>query len=337
MFKWLDSVFSKIETNYGVLPEQGGGDLPIPFEEIVGKIEEPIWKEKLENELRSFPTFYQGTTASCVMHSLCLAAGIDYENKYGTFIKFAPLFGYYFRINKNYENGEGMIVSNAYTIARDQGFIPYELLPSNGFTESQANKVKIQPWFLEIGKIFRIGKDGQPVRIGLPKDFNTIASVIQKTKKGVTVLLRIGEGEWQGSTMPRLMTTNPEYGHEVVIIDFYTKSGKKLLRIQDSADKSFPFKDISEEYFKERAVQVEYGMTFRFAISPGKPIFDGSIKSYQEILRAEGFFPTNIDFIEIWGPRTQQASDKFTEKYGLQRQTSMSLELTKFLLQNYNQ
>jgi len=338
MFKWFDSIFSKVETNYGVLPEPiGVEEKTIPFEEIVGKAEDPIWKEKLENELRSFPATYQGTTASCVAHSICLAAGIDYQNKYGSFVKFAPLFNYYFRSNKNHENGEGMIVSNAYNIVRDKGFIPYDLLPSSGFTESQANQVKIQPWFLEIGHIFRLGKEGQQVRISVPKDFDTIASIIQKTKKGVTILLKIGEGEWQGATTPRLMTNNPEYGHEVVIIDFYTKNGKKFLRIQDSADKAFPFKDISEEYFKERAIQVEYGMTFRFAIIPGKPVFDGSIRKYQEILRYEGLFPINIDFIENWGPVTQTASNKFTDKYGLPRQSKLSLDLVKYLLQNYNQ
>lgn len=301
------------ERNFGVISLKRTTE-PVEFNEIVAKAAIPEWKTN--KSLRSFPTRWQDGSFSCVAHTLCLEAGIEYQNKYGYFIEFSPAFNYFYRVNKTSTNKEGMFIDNAYDISRDVGYIPYDLLPSDGWNEDQMNNVIIKPWFLDIAKNFRIGVDGKPAKINLPIDIDLIASVIQTTKKGVSLLLSIGSGEWLNQQEPKIKS-NPIFKHEVLAIDFYLKNGEKYLRIQDSADRNTPFKDISENYLKQRTILCEYGMTFRFEISPGKLSFDGSIKTYQDILKAEGLFPKNISSSGFWGPITIQATKDFSNKYNL--------------------
>lgn len=204
-------------------------------------------------------------------------------------------------------------------------------------SDSDCDNYKLESWKKDVGNIFAV--NGEPIY--LPQgDIETVASVIQTTNKAVILQMYFTAEEWS-TFFPEVKNFNLDYNsalhHFVVAVDFTMYNGKKCLVIEDSAwfgGQSVRF--VSEDFFKNRNVNNSYSMNFKFNTSnEPHPAFDGSIISFQKCMRSIGLFPTNISFIENFGPVTKKACLDFQTKYGLNPSGKIDDQTSAFLLKMF--
>lgn len=283
-----------------------------------------IWTEKPRENWRSFPIRNQDGSGQCVCMTLATEMGIIFKEKYGEWIDFSSSFPYQAR---KYPDISGCTSEDIYSIFPKIGNIFEKDMPSQEMNDSQAMLVEKKKYFDDLAKTYKIA------RISLPINFETIASTIQATGKGVMVWFRFHPSEW--TTIPTISNNIPSSGHSVTAVDFTLKDGKKYLIIQDSwglkyADKGLRL--ISEEYFYERCYQAGYLKTFEIQNNdaiPERPKFDGSIVSAQKCFKWEGLFPANINEVESWGNITRTACIAFQKRYGIEPSLGNFGPLTK--------
>lgn len=99
------------------------------IKEIVASADAVEWKEKSNNEWRSFPKQNQGASGSCVMATIAKQGSVLLWLKEGVYIPFSRAF-YQLRSNKP---ASGMIGVEAFEIWRKNGFNKFiqELLEDN--------------------------------------------------------------------------------------------------------------------------------------------------------------------------------------------------------------
>lgn len=309
MFKFLKWFFKDNGFRSGVIDSGLGG---IPLKEIVGTVNTVKWEEK--SEYRTFPTFFQSNSFSCVAQSMAKIAGIIYKQKYGKYIKFSPAFIYKRRANR--PEG-GMRVDDVYRIVNEKGVNLYDFQPSDGLDDFLLDSQKEEKHYEDIASLFKLGS-----RISVPIDIDSIASVIQTTGKGVMLWFSFAYNEWV--KVPTIKTDRPNLAHSVVAVDFTLWNGKKALVIEDSWGE--PVKIITEDFFR-RCYQASYPMNFKFDTTD-KPKFDGTITSLQNCLKYLGHFPSNIESTGFFGELTKQALIKFQKQNGLNPEGVFG-ELTK--------
>lgn len=295
----------------GVLGVPNDTENIIDFSEIVATSATPLFKKKKESEVRSFPYQYQYTSSSCVSFGMAKVALILYYLKTGRIVKFSP--GFWYKRRKNYPQ-EGMIIDDIENLA-STGSLIYDLLPCEGFTEDQMNDLTIEQYHYDSADAFAIPTNW----VKLPIDFDTVAASIEKTGKGVKLWFNIATGEFFRNKTPVYKGTKVVSRHEVVAVDAYTnEKGEQVIRIEDSADpQNFYQKDITRNFFNKRCILARYPVRFKFQADIHRPVYDGSIISLQKVLLYEGFFPSNVDFVESYGKLTRKGVVSFQEKYGI--------------------
>jgi len=271
------------------------------------------WHEKSQDEWRYFPIRNQDGSGQCVCMTYATELGIIFNEKYGKFVDFSSVYPYQ---QRKYPTVSGCTSEDIYEVFPKLGNIFEKDMPSQNMNDSQSMLVPKEKWFDDMARTWNIK------RIALPLDFETIASTIQATGKGVMVWFRFHPSEW--TDIPVVSNNIPTSGHSVTVVDFILKGGKKYLVIQDSWGITYAMQGlrlISEEYFNERCFQAAYLMNFvtqnndTIAI---KPVFDGSIMSAQKCFKYEGFFPSNINEVESWGNITRSACIKFQQRYNIE-------------------
>ncbi len=283
------------------------------FKEVVATASVVDWKEKPQSEWRSFPLRYQDGSGSCVCMTYATELGIIFQQKYGTWIDFSSSFPYQQRTSPQYE---GCTSTDVYDKFPKIGNVYDSIMPSQNLSEQQIMSVPRLPYYDDIAKVYQVK------RIELPLDFETVASTIQATGKGVMVWFRFAYNEW--TDKPTILTDKPNLGHSVTAVDFTLVNGKKYLVIQDSWGSFYGLNGlrlISEEFFNARCFLASYLMTFKKLVvesTTTKPVFDGSIVSAQTCFEYEGFFPSNVSKVEFWGNITRTACIDFQKKYNLQ-------------------
>ena len=237
--------------------------------------------------------------------------GIIFEQKYGEFIDFSAAFPY-----KQRGGTYGGCNSNdIYSIFPKLGDIFESIMPSQDMGELEVAQLELKSYYKDLAKPFTVK------RIELPIDFETVASTIQATKKGVMVWFRFSHPEW--TDIPVALPQPTTSGHSVTAVDFILKNGKKYLVIQDSWGLAYAingYRLISEEYFKARCFLASYLKTFQsitIADNVGKPFFTGSIMSAQQCFKYEGLFPGNVAEVENWGNITRTACKAFQLRYNI--------------------
>lgn len=318
---------------------QSEKDEDIKFSDVVATADAVIWEKKRQSQLRKFPDIFQKQAGSCVAATMSKLLGIKFFLKFGEYIQFCWGHIYQRRSNKP---KPGMIGANAFEIA-EQGTTLNVLSPTPG-TDEAIDSMVIEDYKKAVGEIFKSGKGV----IATPGDFEAIASIIQKTEKGVMVWFYFNADEWS-RLVPVILDPNLQKDapgtlrHSVTAVDYFIVSdvtqhnGKKALYIEDSA----PFggitrRIITEEFFKARNFFAGYIQTFKFEEGgPVRPKYVGTIISLQECLRFEGFFPMNVSYIENVGPVTREAIKKFQTKYGLAVTSSITDQLRAKLTELY--
>lgn len=283
------------------------------LEEVCTSPASVIWIEKPRENWRSFPIRDQNGSGECVCMTYATELGIIFKEKYGEFIDFSSSFPYQKRTNPEISGCNSVDI---YEIFPKIGNILERDMPSQKMSDSEAMKVEREKWFDDIAKVFKVD------RISLPIDFETVASTIQATGKGVMVWFKFSGSEW--TNIPTLSDNPITSGHSVTAVDFTLLNGKKYLIIQDSwglkyADKGLRL--ISEEYFNARCFLASYLLTFKTQDNNTvmeRPHFDGSIISAQKCFKWEGLMNVSVKEVEVWGPQTRNACIIFQKKYGIE-------------------
>ena len=294
------------------------------LEEICASISPVEWVEK--TDWTKYPIRNQNGSLTCVAQTLALEMGIIAKQKYGEFINFSSSFPYKQR------GGDygGCTSSDIYSIFPKLGNVLEEIMPSQNMHEEEINSLELKNWYKDLAKSFTIP------RIQIPIDFETVASTIQATGKGVMVWFKLSREEWTNE--PQVLLSPITSGHSVTAIDFLLKGGKKYLVIQDSwgLDQAIlGYRLISEEYFKARCFLASYLKTFdtlNITETMTRPSFDGSIISLQKCLKWEGLFPSNIDEIENYGNITKTGVIAFQKRYGISPALGVFGPITKLKL-----
>lgn len=297
------------------------------YEELVA--ETPIfeWKEIPQSDWRKYPVRDQNGSSGCVSFSTSLELGILNEIEEKEFVLLSPRSIYARRVNKG---TPGMFAYDANNIAIKYGATLEYLLPSDGKNEEQMNDLSDLTKSKElIGQIYRAKS-----WIALPFNFDVIASVIEKTKKGVKVWFRFASGEWNRE-IPIITNQKPIYIHSVVAIDYTLYQGKKALIIQDSWGKTNTIEGrriITEDWIP-RMVWASYfedlenfnvfkqedmekpKHKFLKDLYPGMK--DDEVKYLQDALKWIGVFPRTQESTGVFGGITRQAVKTFQTMYNI--------------------
>ena len=233
------------------------------FGEIVAAANPVSWVEKPQSAWRKFPIFNQDGSGSCVAQTLAKLLGILYWLKNQLYVHFSATHIYQRRSNKP---SGGMAGVDAFNIAR-KGVTLEELVPSQNMTDPQMDGAEIPQYKQEVGSVFKIGN-----YVSLPiKDIDTIASVIQTTKKAVMVWFYFKSDEWSDVPTVKYPDLNLYAGdtsrHSVTAVDFALYQGKKALIIEDSWGQFFGLNGqrvITEDFFRARNWFAAYPINFAF-------------------------------------------------------------------------
>lgn len=299
------------------------------FEEVVAAANPVNWVEKPESEWRKFPIFNQDGSGSCVAQTQAKELGIMRFLKDGEYVHFSATDIYQRRANKpNF----GMAAVDARNIARD-GVTLEVLTPSQNMTDAKMDSATVEPYKREVGKVF-----SAPNYLSLPvQDIDTVASVIQTTKKGVMVWFFFEIEEW--GEVPEVKSPNLDLlgsttaRHSVCAVDYFLYQGKKALLIEDSWGTSFGKagqRVITEDFFKARNWYAGYLVNFKFELPPqdDKPKYtftkvlefgqtNNDVKALQEILKYEGLFPSNTASTGYYGSITAKAVLQWQKKHAV--------------------
>lgn len=308
---WLN-LFKTKETNPGALIDDrpmSAKALDYTFEETVSAPEPVNWVEKAPTQWKRYSIRNQVNSSSCVGQTVAKMIEIMYKQKTGDSVVFSatPIY----RQRANYPR-EGMIGADALDLAKKYGTTVEEFVPSQNLSEEILNSIVLENIDKDLSTPFKVGG-----YVMLPIDFETVASTISRTGKGVMVWFRFGSGEWKDIPV---VSTQPKYAHSVTAVDFTLYKGQKCIIIEDSWGKFGQWSGqrlITEDFFKARCFFAAYFVNFKYADGEFKPLFDGTVVSLQNILKFEGLFPTNIESTGKFLQITKGAVDKFRIKYNL--------------------
>jgi len=316
----------------------------INITELVSSAAPVSWKEKKESDFRKFPEQNQDGSFSCVAQTIKKLGGINLFLKEGKYVEFSATPIYQARSNKP---GGGMIGVEAFDIWKRDGLTLEALVPSYKMNDSQMDAAAVEQYEKDIAKIFSIGG-----HVGIGNgDFETVASTIQQTGKGVMVWFYFTEAEWR-TKYPKIIdkTLNlyleSTLKHSVTAVDFGLINGKKYIKIEDSAQfGGISERWVDEEFFLARNFFTRYPMNFKFqdgnTPTPNKPKYtftkplefialadNGNILdlgkheaqkkdviALQDILKYEGLFPSNVSSTGYYGATTAKAVYAFQVKH----------------------
>ncbi len=301
------------------------------FNEAVASASIPEFKAKQPSQWRKFPYQYQFSSSACVAYGTSKLCTILYFLKTDRIVKFSPAFFYTQRANKP---SEGMVFSDIARLA-NTGALLYDLLPCEGMTEAQINSTKIEQYHRDAADAFAIPENW----VEMPIDFETVASTIEKTGKGIKLWFQFGPNEFFGTQYPRVAGTNKPWGHDVTAIDAFTYDNKKYILIEDSADQENIYqKLIDRDFFQARCYLARYPINFKFDAAPIniKPVYTGSTASLQDCLTYEGVFPANVTSRGVYGSITIESVKKFQKKYGFEQTGQVGPKTTAKLKELYS-
>lgn len=291
------------------------------FEELVASANPVEWVEK--TEWRKFPIFNQNGSGSCVAQTEAKELGIMRYLKDGIYVHFSATDIYQRRANKP---DSGMGGPDARKIATE-GVTLEVLAPSQNMSDGAMDETTVEAYKRQVGEVFKV-----PNYVSLPiGDIETIASVIQTTKKGVMVWFYFKSDEWTDKPEVKYpdLTVQTGLRHSVCAVDFMLINGKKYLVIEDSWGTAFGMagqRFISEDFFKARNWYASYLTSFKFDLDMQKPRFtfttdlqigmtSPDVVMLQDCLKFEGLFPNDRDSTGYFGAVTKKAVEDFQIRY----------------------
>lgn len=298
------------------------------FEEIVASANPVTWVEKTQTQWRHFPIFNQDGSGSCVAQTMAKLLGVLYWLKNSVYIHFSATDIYQRRANKP-DGGMGGI--DVFKVAR-KGVTLEDLVPSQNMSDSQMDSIDIPQYKKDVGTVFKISNYVEVP----PGDIETVASIIETTKKAVMVWFYFKRDEW--TEHPQILhptidrAASDTARHSVTAVDFALVDGKKCLIIDDSWGPNYGFggvRVIDEDFFRERNFFVAYPVSFKFDDpTPNKPKYTFTksldfgttgtdVVALQDILKFEGMFPSNVASTGVYGAITASGILKWQTQHNV--------------------
>lgn len=309
------------------------------------------WIMRSEGELRKYPIWNQYGTSACVAFSFAKQLAIEIYRITGVWVDLSPAFIYQLRGNKGIGSGLGMFTYDAAEIVINKGTTLNALMPSTdvlNLTEDQINAIKGNPVATAIANA--IAEAAQSY-LYLPKSMDAVAQVIDQ-KKAVTFTLFADIEEYRTEVpvvKSKLLTyEQAPIRHRVTFTDRNVdeKLGKVLI-----AEDSWGLgggkggrRLITEEFFYSRVKDPVYLDSFSLEPKASKaphvkitavvefiPLnAQGEIsnqtknktqlenvKQVQDVLKYEGFYPSDKESTGYYGAVTAKGVQKYQEKYML--------------------
>lgn len=266
----IEETFTFLGANLDTRPEEAKLK-DHSFVEVVAAANDVNWQQKPESQWRKFPDQDQNGAGSCVANTIRKLAYIQFTLKKPEFAKYGVYFSensiYHYRSNKP---GSGMIGVESFDIWKGHGITLEALVPGQKMSDEQMDAIEIDALAEEVAKSFEITG-----HVGVPNgDFETIASIIQTTGKGVMSWFYFTPSEWSPFGPKILVSGLDLYAdstarHSVAVVDFflYPIDGvlKKCLLIEDSAHfGNITRRVITEDFFKARNWFNRYAMNYKF-------------------------------------------------------------------------
>jgi hypothetical protein len=287
----------------------------------------PKWVEKSQSQWRKFPIFNQAQSGSCVGQTYAKLLGVDNFLEENKWVRFSARDIY---SQRSIKPQFGMHSQEAADICYKKGVTLEQLMPSQNLPEAEMNKEDDRK---EIDKqIALIGKAGG--YLSLPFDFDKLASVIEQTKKAISIACWFNSGDWNS---PEVMTrANGTYGHLVAIVDYCLWKGKKALVFDNSWDYQWGYngqgiivegnhlgirdfcvylKDLHNNW-RDTDVTIEKP-TYNFQKNLQFGMRNNDVIALQEALKFFECFPTETQSTGYYGRITCNAVMKWQFKYNV--------------------
>jgi len=294
--------------------------------EVVANIAPAIFPEKTPENFIKYPIRSQDGSGRCVAFTYAKELSIWFQQKYGVWVDFSTCFPYQLRNNTEIS---GCSTIDIFTVFPKIGNIFESFMPGDGLGEKESMEVLMPPYAKDLAKNISIK------RINLPLDFDTVASTLRMTSKGVMLWFNFNSLEWKDIPVVSQQPTTSR--HSICAIEPVTYNGIEYIVCDESWGLGYSMNGkrlISREYFNFRCYHASYLMNFDF--SPEKmierPSFDGSIVSAQRCFKWEGLFPNNVSEIENWGNITRSACIKFQKRFNISPDLGNFGPLTKVKL-----
>lgn len=275
------------------------------------------WQQKTLSQITDYPIWNQGGTSACVAFAKAKQVSIKVKELTGEWVGFSPASIYQLRQNKP---SGGMYIPNANEIVNKSGVTLEAFMKSQNLSEAEIDAVKRT----QVADHVAMALSEAVVRyLYVPVDIDRIAQTIE-SKKAVSMLIFATEDEYS-RMVPVVLNQNLTYEqapvrHEVIGVDYFLdQNGVKKIRVNDSAHfGGIPVRNFTADFIHKRCILADALDVFTFEPQTNnKPSYDGTIISLQNCLRYEGLFPVGVDFVEVLGPITKEAINKFQVKYGL--------------------
>lgn len=328
IFSWFKKKPKVNIENLGIIPDPRSieeQELDFKAGEIM-EFAPLVWKERSEKDWRKYPIFDQDQSSSCLANATAKSLGIENYIEEGKFVHFSPRDIYTRR--KNFPN-KGMYFKDAMEIGYKYGATLEQLMPSMKKSEEEMNKSNDRKTIDK--QIALIGKGGN--YFWIPRNIDSIASIIESEKKGIILGVKFGPKEWDRK-IPKILGVYAPYGHGVCATNAILYKGKKALVIEDSFGINSGIKGrriVTEDWFKagriigalyfqkldnnwrdkEKPSPVKY--EFKKDLVWGSQTLD--VEALQEILQLEELFPVNVITTGWYLPITAKAVYKFQKKY----------------------
>lgn len=305
-------------------------DKDYKFEEVVASADPVNWVMKSPDQWRKFPIFNQNGSGSCVAQTEAKELGIMRSLLDGVYVHFSATHIYQQRANR--PEG-GMNAADARNIVIKGGATLEALTPSQSMTDSQMDGAIVEQYKKDVAAVFKVSN-----YVELPaRDIDTVASVIQRTQKGVMTWFYFEYAEWDNR--PHVLNQNLQLNaqstcrHSITAVDFtLLPDGKKAIIIEDSWGPGAGMggqRVIDEEMWRSRNWYASYLLNFKFAVGETqKPPFnltktlkfgmkDPEVVNLQDILRFLGFYPQNAQSTGYLGAVTKKGVTDFQKAKGL--------------------
>jgi hypothetical protein len=291
--------------------------------DVVTAVAPPVFPTKEPKNFLRYPIRSQGVSGRCVVFTYAKELSIWFYQKYGVWVDFSTCFPYQLRSNPDIPGCNSVDI---YQVFPKIGNIFEQFMPGDGLNNQDAMAVPMPPYAKDLAKMIEIK------RISVPLDFDTVASTLQNTGKGVMLWFHYNQYEWKD--IPIISEQPMTSGHSIIALEPVTYNGQEYLVCDESWGIGHSMNGqrlISREYFNHRCYLASYLMAFRFSVGEqsDKPHFDGSIISAQQCFKWLGYFPTNIAEVENWGPVSRSSCKKFQKAYAIFPQEGNFGDLTK--------
>lgn len=288
-------------------------------EELLGSALAPYqWKDFNELEIPQYTIRNQNGSGECGAFSTVKALGIN--NK--PFKNLRPEFIYTKRSNPT----AGMYMQEMFDIACKYGAPEDVELKGDGLTEEQANAYK--PTEEETAGALKYR--GKNYVFMNPKDIDAVARAVDSGYTPI-LLLRCDISEWTTEPFVDNRFTPPfNVNHFNPVIYAGMRNGIKTLVTDDSWGSSYGkngHRFVSEDFITKRVEQIGYiidlpevvinkpSLRFTKPLSFGQK--DPAVKTLQEMLAHEGFFPATTTTTDFFGSITAGALKKWQVAHGI--------------------